>query len=132
MAQVGDAVRSQTGKPTRQERRSELWKRIKENRNMYLFMLPFFAIFLTFVILPVFASIYLSFTYYNVLQAPSWIGWSNYALLFLEDDIFLTSIKNTLVFAVVVGPGGFAISWVLAWLINQEKRGKRKKKKRRR
>lgn len=119
MAQVGDAVRSQTGKPTRQERRSELWKRIKENRNMYLFMLPFFAIFLTFVILPVFASIYLSFTYYNVLQAPSWIGWSNYALLFLEDDIFLTSIKNTLVFAVVVGPGGFAISWVLAWLINQ-------------
>lgn len=119
MAQVGEVVRSRTGKPTAKQRASELWKNMKEHRNMYLFMLPFFSIFFTFVILPVFASIFLSFTYFNVLEAPRWIGWSNYALLFLEDDIFLTSIKNTLVFAVIVGPGGFAISWVFAWLINQ-------------
>lgn len=121
MAQVGEVIRSQTGKPTIQQRASELWKNIKENRNMYLFMLPFFTIFLTFTVLPVIASTFLSFTYFNVLETPRWIGWSNYALLFLEDDIFLTAIKNTLIFAIVVGPGGFVIAWVLAWLINQLK-----------
>lgn len=121
MAQVGEVIRSQTGKPTIQERAANFWKRVKANRNMYLFLAPFYIIFFTFTVLPVFASIVLSFTYFNVLEPPRYIGWSNYALLFLEDDIFLTAIKNTLLFAIVVGPGGFAIAWILAWLINQLK-----------
>src|SRR5690554_4480854 len=118
MAQVGEVIRSRTGKTTFQERTSELWKRVRENKVMYLFLAPFFIIFFTFTVLPVLASMYLSFTYFNVLEPPRWIGWSNYALLFLEDDIFLTAIKNTLVYAVIVGPGGFLIAWVFAWLIN--------------
>lgn len=121
MAQVGEVIRSRTGKTTFQERTSELWKRVRENKVMYLFLAPFFIIFFTFTVLPVLASMYLSFTYFNVLEPPRWIGWSNYALLFLEDDIFLTAIKNTLVYAVIVGPGGFLIAWVFAWLINQLK-----------
>ncbi len=71
---------------------------------MYLFMLPFVILFLIFVIAPVLTAIYLSFTYFNVLEAPRWIGLSNYRLLFVEDDIFLTAIKNTLLFSVVTGP----------------------------
>lgn len=121
MSQASEVVRTQTGKLTRQQRVADLWKRIREHRTMYLFLAPFFIIFFTFVILPVIVSIVLSFTYFNMLETPHWIGWSNYALLFLEDDIFLTAIKNTLIFAVIVGPGGFGIAWVLAWLINQLK-----------
>lgn len=122
MAQVSEVVKSkQRERQSVQSRLQDLKKRVIENKAAYLFVLPFTAIFITFYILPVFASMYLSFTYFNVLEAPRWIGWSNYSLLFLEDDIFLTAIKNTLIFAVIVGPGGFVISWVLAWLINQLK-----------
>ena len=121
MAQVSETAGSQIEKITTRDKMNDLWYRVKKNRNMYLFLLPFMTIFLTFIIAPIFASLYLSFTYFNVLETPQWIGWTNYTLLFLEDDIFLTSIKNTLVFAIIVGPGGFIIAWVLAWLINQLK-----------
>ena len=49
---------------------------------------------------------------------PAWIGWSNYKLLFLEDDVFLKAIGNTLMFAMITGPVGFFISFFFAWLIN--------------
>jgi len=86
---------------------------------MYLFMIPFLVLFLIFVIAPVVTAVYLSFTYFNVLEAPRWIGLSNYRLLFVEDDIFLTAIKNTLLFSVITGPVGYAISFTLAWFINR-------------
>ncbi len=84
----------------------------------YLFMAPFMTMFTVFIIAPVLVAIYLSFTYFNVLEAPRWIGWSNYKLLFLEDDVFITAIANTLTFAVITGPVGFFISFFFAWLIN--------------
>ena len=86
---------------------------------MYLFMLPFGILFLIFVIAPVLTAIYLSFTYFNVLEPPRWIGLSNYRLLFVEDDVFVTAIKNTLLFAVITGPLGYVISFTLAWFINR-------------
>ena len=67
---------------------------------------------------PVLTAIYLSFTYFNVLEAPRFIGWSNYKLLFLEDDVFIIAIANTLTFAVITGPVGFFLSFIFAWLIN--------------
>jgi multiple sugar transport system permease protein len=73
------------------------------------------------VVAPVLTSVYLSFTYYNMLEPPRWIGLSNYRLLFLEDDIFLTAIKNTLIFAVITGPLAYTTSFILAWLINRLK-----------
>ena len=54
----------------------------------YAMMIPLFAFYFVFVIVPVIASLFLSFTYYNILEAPAWIGWNNYRLLFLEDDVF--------------------------------------------
>jgi len=49
-------------------------------------------------------AILLSFTYFNMLQPPQWIGLHNYIRLFLEDDIFLIAVKNTLVYATITGP----------------------------
>jgi multiple sugar transport system permease protein len=84
----------------------------------YLFMAPFLAFFVVFVIAPVVTAMALSFTYFNVLEAPRFIGWSNYKLLFLEDDVFVIAIANTLKFAVITGPIGFFLSFMFAWLIN--------------
>ena len=85
----------------------------------YLFMLPYALIFLLFTVTPVLISIGLSFTYFNVLEPPSWVGLSNYYKLFMNDDIFLTAAKNTFLFAAVIGPGGYLLSFGMAWLLNE-------------
>jgi multiple sugar transport system permease protein len=99
------------------------WQTIRyawhEYHTLYLFMLPFIVLFLVFVIAPVVTAVYLSFTYFNVLEPPRWIGLSNYRLLFVEDDIFLIAVKNTLLFSVITGPLGYTISFTLAWFINR-------------
>ena len=92
-----------------------------EYHTMYIFMLPFTILFIIFVVAPVVTAIYLSFTYYNMLEPPRWIGLSNYRLLFLEDDIFITAIKNTLLFSLITGPLAYFTSFSLAWLINRLK-----------
>lgn len=91
----------------------------RQYHTMYLFMLPFIILFVIFVIAPVLTAIYLSFTYFNMLEPPRWIGLSNYRLLFLEDDVFLIAVKNTLLFAIVTGPLSYFISFTLAWFINR-------------
>lgn len=92
---------------------------VKKHRTHYLFMFPYALFFLTFTILPVIMSIVLSFTSFNMLEAPKLIWFDNYYRLFLNDDIFITSLKNTIVFAVITGPVGFLMSFFLAWLINE-------------
>lgn len=106
------------------EKLKDLGKNIRKHRLSYLFMAPYLILFLLFTVGPVLAAVYLSFTYFNVLEPPRWIGWTNYRLLFLEDDIFLTAIKNTLVFAIISGPVGYFASFLMAWLINQLKRAR--------
>jgi|GEM_PF-4452219 len=85
----------------------------------YLFMLPFLVLLLIFIVIPVFVALGTSFTNYNMLQKPRWIGLNNYKLLFMDDAIFLTALKNTFVFACITGPIGYIMSFVAAWLINQ-------------
>jgi multiple sugar transport system permease protein len=84
----------------------------------YLFLSPFLILFIMFTVVPVVQSVYLSFTYYNMLQPAKWIGLANYSILFLEDDIFLKSLKNTFIFAVIAGPLSYCVSFLLAWVIN--------------
>lgn len=84
-----------------------------------LFFLPFFLFFIVFVIVPVVMAIILSATDYNLLQAPNFIGLDNYKTLFLDDDVFLIALKNTLTFAFIAGPLAFILSFLLAWAINQ-------------
>ncbi len=92
---------------------------MKKARGQYLFLLPFGIIFLLFYIVPVVISIVLSFTYYNVLETPKFIGLQNYVNLFLSDDVFITAIKNTFIIAVITGPIGYIASFLFAWLINE-------------
>ncbi|MCR4728070.1 MAG: sugar ABC transporter permease [Lachnospiraceae bacterium] len=95
------------------------WKKAKISKNCYLFLAPYAIFFTMFFVFPVVASIYFSFTYYNILEAPRFIGIQNYISLLLEDDIFLIGIKNTLLIAVITGPLGYIMSFLFAWLINE-------------
>lgn len=104
---------------------SNTFKAMRKHRTHYLFMLPYLLIFTLFTILPVVVAVCLSFTSFNMLSAPQFIGVSNYFRLFLNDDIFVIALKNTLAFAVIVGPGGFLLSFFFAWLINDLSRGMR-------
>ena len=96
-----------------------LWHDIRRNRASYLLMAPYFVLFFFFTVLPVLMSIYLSFNYFNMLEAPRWTGWSNYIKLLLEDDIFIISLRNTLLFAVVTGPVSYLLCLLFAWIINE-------------
>ncbi len=91
----------------------------KKNKTCYLFLAPYAIIFTAFYILPVITSIFLSFTYYNIFETPRFIGLQNYISLILEDDIFLTGVKNTFMIAVITGPLGYIMSFLFAWLINE-------------
>lgn len=85
----------------------------------YLFLLPFALLFFTFYILPIITSIRYSFTYYNILEPARYIGLANYINLILQDDIFLISVKNTFIIAVITGPIGYILSFMFAWFINE-------------
>ncbi len=92
---------------------------IKKNRSCYIMLAPYFILFFIFTVLPVIISIGLSFTYFNMLEMPTFTGWANYIRLFLEDDIFLIALKNTLLFAVITGPVSYMLCLLFAWIINE-------------
>lgn len=94
---------------------------IKKNSASYIMMAPYGILFVAFIIIPVLSAVALSFTYFNMLQVPKFIGFQNYVRLFLDDDIFLIAVRNTLVFAVITGPVGYILSFIFAWFINEFK-----------
>ena len=91
----------------------------KRNAACYLFLAPYAILFFTFFILPICNSILYSFTYYNILEAPRFVGMQNYINLILQDEVFLTAVKNTFVIAVITGPAGYILSFLFAWFINE-------------
>ena len=95
------------------------WAQAKRSKVCYLFLAPYAILFITFMILPIVTSIYYSFTYYNILEPARFIGFDNYVNLILQDEVFLTAIKNTFVIAVVTGPIGYIMSFMFAWFINE-------------
>ena len=95
------------------------WEEIKQARTSYLFLAPFIIIFFAFTVLPVLVAMVLSFTYFNLLEWPTWVGWENYVRLFLGDDVFLIAVKNTLIFAAITGPVSYGMCFIFAWLINE-------------
>ncbi len=95
------------------------WKEMKRNKVGYLMIAPFFILFFIFTVIPVVLSIILSFTSFNLLEWPKFLGVDNYIRLFLDDDIFLIAIKNTLIFAIVTGPVSYIMSLFVAWFINE-------------
>ena len=103
------------------KKQATLSYRIKRNKASYMMIAPYFILFFFFTVLPVVMSVAFSFTYYNMLEMPEFIGWKNYIKLFLEDDIFLTSLKNTLILAVITGPISYFLCLLFAWIINEFK-----------
>lgn len=91
----------------------------KRMKVCYLFLAPYAILFFTFFILPICTSIYYSFTYYNILEPARFVGVQNYINLVLQDEVFLTSVKNTFVIAVITGPVGYILSFMFAWFINE-------------
>lgn len=100
-------------------RKKPLRRKLYLNRTLYLMMFPYVLLFTAFTIVPVVMSFLLSFTYFNMLEFPTLVWFNNYLTLFLNDEIFIIALKNTLIIAVVCGPGGYAMSFVMAWLINE-------------
>ncbi len=86
-----------------------------------LFFLPFLVLFCAFTIGPVVQSAYFSLTNYDLIQEPGFVGLNNYKTLFLDDELFMTAFKNTLYFALISGPVGYIMSFVMAWVLNDLK-----------
>lgn len=95
------------------------WMMMKQYRIGYLMIAPFMIIFFIFTIIPVVASLFFSFTSYNMIEMPKFIFMQNYIQLFLADDLFLIALQNTLIFAVATGPGGYLLSLITAWFLNE-------------
>jgi multiple sugar transport system permease protein len=96
-----------------------IWKEIKRNKVAYLMIAPFMILFFIFTVLPVFLSAFLSLTDFNMLQMPSFKGFSNFSRLLLDDEIFLIAAKNTLIFAAITGPVSYIMALLIAWFINE-------------
>ncbi|MBE6677683.1 MAG: sugar ABC transporter permease [Ruminococcaceae bacterium] len=97
------------------------WIEMKKYKVAYLMIAPFFLLFFTFTVVPVLLSVVLSFTTFNMLEFPDFIWFDNYIRLFLDDDIFILSIKNTFIFACITGPVSYLLSLFIAWFINELK-----------
>ena len=95
------------------------WKEMKRNKTAYFMVMPFMILFFIFTVLPVLASIFLSFTEFNMLELPRMVGMENYIRLFLDDDIFILACQNTLIFAAITGPLSYLLSFLIAWFINE-------------
>ena len=96
-----------------------LRRQIRQNRECYFMLLPFLLFFTVFTIIPVVMSLPMGLTDFNLVQFPEWVGLSNFYNLFLNDKVFLQSIRVTLVFALVTGPISYVLCFLLAWLINE-------------
>ncbi len=95
------------------------WKEIKRNKVAYFMVAPYMIIFTLFTVIPVLLSIVVSFTDFNLLEVPDFVFLDNYIRLFLDDDIFVIACKNTLIFAIIVGPASYLMSLLVAWFINE-------------
>ena len=73
---------------------AKLIREIRANKVCYLFLAPFALIFTIFTVIPVLMSLALSFTHFDMIQPPRWVGWDNYIRLFLEDEVFLIAVQN--------------------------------------
>ena len=96
-----------------------LGRRMRKGAVSYAMLAPFMIFFILFTVLPVLAAIGLSFTNFNMLETPEFIGLQNYQPLFVGDTVFITAIKNTLIFAVICGPVSYLFAFFMAWLINE-------------
>ena len=108
-------------KATSRRRSSSIQRR--ENILGYLYVSPWILGCIVFVIVPMIASLALSFANYRVITPPNWFGWRNYEYAMVEDDLFWSSLARTFNYMLVFVPLGIVGSLLLAMLLNQRVKG---------
>ncbi|MCL2499131.1 MAG: sugar ABC transporter permease [Defluviitaleaceae bacterium] len=103
-------------KPMSAARKREIFKNWVP---MYVMLLPFLILYFLFMFLPIMGGAVLSLTDFNGLQFPAFVGTGNFSRLFLRDPVFLIALRNTLFLALITGPSGVIISFLVAWLIRE-------------
>lgn len=112
-----EAIKKYTGFNTLQK---WLDKAFSKMNHPAWFFTPYITLFAVFIIIPVIIAIGLSFTYFNTIQTPEFIGLRNYIELLTRDEIFMQFVlPNTIQFAFIVGPVGYFLSFILAWMLAQ-------------
>ena len=100
------------------ESKFKLW--LTKEGSAYGFLSGYALMFIVFIVVPVLVAGLLSFTLFDTIQLPKFIGLKNYVTLLTQDDIFMKYVlPNTIEFAVIVGPGGYILSFMLAWMLAQ-------------
>lgn len=95
-------------------------KGFMDKHSTFVMLFPYASLFTLFVIIPVIAAMVLSFTDFNSVSFPKFLGMDYYVQLFTNDSIFMQKIlPNTIIFALFVGIGGYALGFVLAWCLSQ-------------
>lgn len=92
----------------------------KEGKSSFLFLAPYYSLFFLFIVIPVVVAIFLSLTQFDTVQLPTFTGLKNYVSLLTQDSVFMQYVlPNTIKFALIVGPGGYILSFILAWMLAQ-------------
>lgn len=101
-------------------RRTKAARREYGNKAAYAFMAPYLLLFSLFIIIPMVVAVGLSFTSYDTIQMPTFKAFLNYINLLTADDIFMQKVlPNTIIYALIVGPGGYVLSFLVAWALAQ-------------
>lgn len=92
----------------------------KNDGKSYLLLSPYILLFTTFILVPVIMTVGLSFCYFDVINKPAFTGLANYIYLITQDEVFMKYVlPNTFLYALVVGVGGYILSFLLAWMLAQ-------------
>ncbi len=101
------------------KKRTKISNREHSNRAGYLFVLPYGLLFTIFILAPVLLAVILSFTNFNTIQFPDFVGFLNYLNLITGDEVFMQHVlPNTVQYALIVGVGGYMLSFLLAWALS--------------
>lgn len=92
----------------------------RENLAAYVFLLPWLIGLFVFTLGPIVASLYLSFTDYDLLTSPKWIGLENYRNMFLDDPRYLAALKVTVTYVLLSVPLQLAFALLVAVLLNRQ------------
>ena len=105
-------------KPVVERTKKKFYK--TEGFHSFLLLLPYGLLFFTFILLPIIIAIGLSFTYFDVINTPKFAGMNNYITLLTGDEVFMKYVlPNTVLYALVVGVGGYVLSFIMAWILAQ-------------
>ncbi|MBE6727045.1 MAG: sugar ABC transporter permease [Ruminococcaceae bacterium] len=91
----------------------------------YFFLSFWLVLFMFFTVIPIICAVVLSFTDFDMVRTPDFVGIQNYLTLLLDDEIFMKSLSNTVFYALITGPAGYLLSFVVAWLITETSKGVR-------